>query len=101
MAVGHVHSIKLDDNRYYHLFNLQFMSADEIDVIRLSLSGQPIPSEKLNAVNNLKKSIDEIINMAIVKDTQPASERIEEDRREVETEEAEDAGEDTAEEDKE
>jgi len=76
MATGHLHSVILDDDRYHHLFNLMFLNSDEIDVIRLSLSGKPIPQDKLHAINNLRKSVDEIINMAVVKNTQPQSERL-------------------------
>ena len=76
MASGHVHSIKFDDDKYYHLFNLSFMNADEISVIQSLLNGQAVEQAKLPALNAVKKSVEEIINMAIVKDTQPEAERI-------------------------
>jgi hypothetical protein len=75
MVNGHVHSIKFDD-KYHHLFNLSFMNADEISVIQSLLNGQAVEQTKLPALNAVKKSVEEIINMAIVKDTQPAAERI-------------------------
>lgn len=76
MSTGHLHTVILEDNRNHHLFNLMFMNVEEIDVLKLSLDGKPIPQNKLSAVNNLRRSIDQIINMAVVKDTQPESEKL-------------------------
>lgn len=76
MASGHLHSVHLENDKYHHVFNLMFMTDDEVFVIQQSLQGKPIPQERLAALNNVKKSVDEIINMAIVKNTQPKIERI-------------------------
>lgn len=79
MSVGHLHSIHHGDGKYTHLFNLQFMNVAEIEVLQNLLSGRPIPKERMQASNSLKKSVDEIINMAIVKEKQPASENTDHD----------------------
>lgn len=77
MAVnGHVHSVKLENGNYYHLFALQYMNVDEISVLQSLLNGQAVEQNKLPSLNSLKKSVEEIINMAIVRDTQPEAERI-------------------------
>lgn len=79
MATSHVHHVETDVGKYHHLFNLMFMSVNEIRVLQLCLSGQAIPKEMLGISNELKKNIDSVINMAITKDTQPKLERISED----------------------
>lgn len=54
MASSHVHSIKRDDGTYYHLYNILFMNTSELEVLALSLSGKPIPTDKIEILNNLK-----------------------------------------------
>jgi len=60
MASGHLHSVKLDD-KFHHLYNLQYMDSDEIMVIYNSLNGVPIPIEKQPSLDGLKKVISELI----------------------------------------
>jgi len=81
MANGHVHSVYLENGKYHHLFNLLFMTYQEIEMMNLLLNGKPIPQDKLVIINSIKKSVEEMVNKAVVKDHQPVQERIEYDEQ--------------------
>jgi len=76
-ANGHVHSVYLKEGGYHHLFNLMFMTSSEIEIIQLALSGRPIPKDMSSSAESVREAVDNIINVAVAKDHQPAQERIE------------------------
>lgn len=76
MANGHLHSIDLENNTYHHLFNLMFMTKGEILVLQNLLNGELAGkhSGNIKALHSIKQSVEQIINMAIARDTQPEAE---------------------------
>ena len=73
MANGHLHSIDLENDKYHHLFILMFMTKGEILVLQNLLNAELAGknSGNIKALHSLKQSVEQIINMAIARDTQP------------------------------
>ena len=67
MAVDHVHSVKLENGNYHHLFNLGYMSEDEIQMLQIALDSKPIPTDKIDVLNGLRITVNKMISIAIAK----------------------------------
>jgi len=75
MASSHTHTIKLDDGKLYHLFNLQFLTVDEIEVLQHAINNNPIPQELVHIHEDLKNCIANAIvnaqNMEVEQEKAP------------------------------
>jgi hypothetical protein len=67
MAADHLHSIRLENGKYHHLFNLDFMVESEVQILQMALNGKPIPSDKVDVLNGLKTVVDRMMGVAATK----------------------------------
>ena len=85
MASIHVHSVKSASGFLTHLYNLQFMSDNEVLVLKNLVDNKPINTNDLETLGSIKSSINKMLIIAAEKNAVARSEREESDKPKPDT----------------